>query len=140
VTRAGVGCAHGPRLLDAPSRGGAGGAGSDPTDDETYLRGAQVTDADGIVEFKTIYPGYYPGRTVHIHAKVHLDRSTLLTTQFLFDDSVSDRVFSAAPYAAADQRRIRNDGDGIYDRSLELTLSDEGDGMLGLITLDVQRT
>ena len=123
--------------FEAASRGVPG---SGPTDDETYLRGAQVTDADGIVEFKTIYPGYYPGRTVHIHAKVHLDRSTLLTTQFFFDDRVSDRVFSAAPYAAADQRRIRNDGDGIYDRSLELTLSDEGDGMLGLITLDVQRT
>ena len=123
--------------FEAASRGVPG---SGPTDDETYLRGAQVTDADGIVEFKTIYPGFYPGRTVHIHAKVHLDRSTLLTTQFFFDDRVSDRVFSAAPYAAADQRRIRNDGDGIYDRSLELTLSDEGDGMLGLITLDVQRT
>ena len=42
----------------------------------TYLRGAQVTNRDGVVEFRTIYPGWYRGRTVHIHAKVHLDSRT----------------------------------------------------------------
>jgi protocatechuate 3,4-dioxygenase beta subunit len=51
-----------------------------PTDDETYLRGTQVTNAERVVEFVTIYPGWYSGRTVHIHCKVHLDTTTLLTT------------------------------------------------------------
>jgi len=46
---------------------GAGSGGSEPTDDETDLRGAQVTNAEGIVAFVTIYPGWYRGRTVHIH-------------------------------------------------------------------------
>ncbi len=104
---------------------------------ETYLRGAQVTNADGIVEFTTVYPGWYPGRTVHIHAKVHLDRQTVLTTQVYFDDTVSARVFVDDPYPGESNRDGFNATDGLYDRNLELTLSEEGDGHHGLITLDV---
>ena len=59
-----------------------------------------MTNRDGIVEFTTIYPGWYPGRTVHIHAKVHLDKRTVLTTQFYFDDGFTDRVFSLSPTRA----------------------------------------
>jgi protocatechuate 3,4-dioxygenase beta subunit len=113
----------------------AGGGYSEPG--ETYLRGAQVTNNDGIVEFTTLYPGWYPGRTVHIHAKVHVDRQTVLTTQFYFDDEFSTRVFEADAYASAAGRDSLNDSDGIYDSELELTLSEESDGYLGLITLDV---
>jgi protocatechuate 3,4-dioxygenase beta subunit len=104
---------------------------------ETYLRGAQVTNADGIVEFTTVYPGWYPGRTVHIHAKVHLDRQTVLTTQFYFDDTVSAHVFVDDPYPGESNRDGFNQSDGLYDRNLELTLSEEDDGYRGLITLDV---
>jgi protocatechuate 3,4-dioxygenase beta subunit len=88
---------------------------------ETFLRGAQVTDRDGVAEFTTIYPGSYPGRTRHIHAKVHLDRQTVLTTQFYFPDDAG------------------NDADGLYEQDLELTLSRDGDGRRGRITLDVAR-
>jgi protocatechuate 3,4-dioxygenase beta subunit len=117
----------------------AGGSysGFEGEDGETYLRGAQVTNRDGIVEFTTIYPGWYPGRTVHIHAKVHVDRQTVLTTQFYFDDEFSRKVFEGDAYASAAGRDALNASDGIYDRNLELTLSDEDDGHLGLITLDV---
>lgn len=115
----------------APSAGADAGPG-------TFLRGAQVTDRDGIAEITTIYPGYYPGRTPHIHAKVHLDSATVLTTQFYFDDSVSDAVFgSGDPYLPADQRQARNDSDGIFDERLILTLSEEEDGYLGTISFDV---
>jgi protocatechuate 3,4-dioxygenase beta subunit len=106
---------------------------------ETYLRGAQVTNNDGIVEFTTVYPGWYPGRTVHIHAKVHLDKQTVLTTQFYFDDDFTDRVFSLEPYASDTGRDAYNDTDGLYEKDLELTLSRERDAYLGLITLDVER-
>ena len=105
---------------------------------ETYLRGAQVTNNDGIAEFTTVYPGWYPGRTVHIHAKVHLDKQTALTTQFYFDDAVTARVFVDDPYPSESGRDGFNASDGLYDQSLELTLSEEGDGYLGLITLDVR--
>lgn len=104
---------------------------------DPFLRGAQVTNKDGIAEFTTIYPGWYQGRTVHIHAKVHLDSSTVLTTQLFFDDAVSDRVFAAAPYNSRGERDVRNDGDGIFDEALVLDLSREDDAYLGTISFDV---
>jgi protocatechuate 3,4-dioxygenase beta subunit len=113
--------------------------GGGRTDEETYLRGAQATDAEGIVEFHTVYPGFYPGRTVHIHAKVHLDRRTVLTTQLYFDDAFTDRIHARKPYSRAGRRDTFNDTDGIFDESLLLTLSEEDDGVLGLMTFDVRR-
>ena len=66
-----------------------------------------------------------------------MDRQTVLTTQFYFDDEFSAKVFEGDAYASAAGRDALNDSDGIYDRALELTLSDENDGYVGLITLDV---
>jgi protocatechuate 3,4-dioxygenase beta subunit len=120
----------------------AGGvySGFESADDERFLRGTQVTDREGIAEFRTIYPGWYQGRTVHIHAKVHLDRQTVLTTQIYFDDGVSDEVFAAAPYADHGERDQRNDSDGIFDERLLLpTLERDGDGYVGAISFDVER-
>jgi protocatechuate 3,4-dioxygenase beta subunit len=106
---------------------------------QTYLRGAQVTNADGIAQFTTIYPGWYPGRTVHIHAKVHLDSETVLTTQFYFADDVTARVFVDDPYPGESNRDGFNSSDGLYDPNLELTLSEERDGYSGRFTVDVER-
>jgi protocatechuate 3,4-dioxygenase beta subunit len=114
----------------------AGGAYSEEAD--PFLRGVQVTNRQGIAEFTTIYPGWYQGRTVHIHAKVHLDASTALTTQLFFDDAVSDRVFARAPYDARGERDQRNDSDGIFDPALVLDLSEDGDGYVGTISFDVK--
>jgi protocatechuate 3,4-dioxygenase beta subunit len=120
------------------SSGAPGSAGSGPTDDETYLRGAQVTNAGGIVEFKTIYPGWYRGRTVHIHAKVHLDKRTVLTTQLFFDEKVTETVSERRPYSEQSGRDTFNDTDGIFDQKLLLTLSERGAGYLGVMTFDVE--
>jgi protocatechuate 3,4-dioxygenase beta subunit len=114
---------------------GQGGGGR--TDDETYLRGAQVTNADGIVEFLTIYPGWYRGRTVHIHAKVHPDGASVLTTQLYFDDGVTAQIYEESPYDEHAGRDTFNDSDGIFDAATLLTLSAEDDGYLGLITIGV---
>ena len=81
--------------------------------DQTFLRGMQPTDDAGMVEFRTIYPGWYPGRTVHIHLMVH-DGERVLTTQLYFPDAISDEVFSRAPYAARLGRDTRNDRDEIF--------------------------
>ena len=67
----------GPGGADGPGFGGPGGPGGMPpkphtTDDLVFLRGVQISDAQGIVEFKTIFPGHYPGRVNHIHMKVHV--------------------------------------------------------------------
>ncbi len=113
---------------------GAGG-GVSPSDTETYLRGAQVTNAEGLVEFTTIYPGWYPGRTPHVHFKVHVDNASSLTSQLYFDDALSDAVYEDPPYEPG--RDASNDDDGIFDPSLVMTLSADGDGYRGLMTVGV---
>ncbi|TDD69157.1 protocatechuate dioxygenase [Jiangella aurantiaca] len=110
---------------------------SEPTDDGTYLRGAQVADADGIVRFTTIYPGWYRGRTVHIHVRVHVDQETVLTTQLFFDDELSDQVYGQAPYSDHTGRDTYNDGDSIYADAGLLTVIADGDGWLGYTNLGV---
>ncbi|MDP8974803.1 MAG: protocatechuate dioxygenase [Actinomycetota bacterium] len=119
--------------------GGPPGRGSAGADQTRYLRGAQVTNADGIAVLSTIYPGWYQGRTVHIHAKVQLTNSKALTTQLYFDDKVSDVVYAKLPYSDRQGRRTLNGDDDIYRRETTLTVSEEGDGYLGLITLGVSR-
>lgn len=67
-----------------------------------FLRGYQVTNRHGEVRFRTIYPGWYSGRTVHIHVKVRLfvgsQETYEFTTQFFFNDAITDEVFELAPY------------------------------------------
>jgi protocatechuate 3,4-dioxygenase beta subunit len=83
-----------------------------------FLRGYQVTDARGEVRFSTIYPGWYPGAAVHIHFKIRTDPNTLplgeLTSQFFFDDALTDRVHARAPYARHGQSRMRNAADPLF--------------------------
>ena len=84
-----------------------------------FLRGYQVSDANGRVRFTTIYPGAYPGRAVHIHFKVRTRRpggDAEFTSQLYFDDALTDRVHSRNPYAGAVPRRTRNERDGLYRR------------------------
>jgi len=108
------------------------------TDDGTYLRGAQTTDADGIVRFTTIFPGWYTGRTVHIHLKVHIDKKTVLTTQLFFDDALNDEIFSTvSPYTDHTGRDTRNDTDGIFDEAGLMVTSRQSDRMLAAINLGV---
>lgn len=117
----------------------AGGvySGFDAGEGETYLRGAQVTNADGVVRFVTVYPGWYPGRTVHIHAMVLIDNETELTTQLYFDDAASAKVHAAGPYRAHAGRAPFNDDDGIFLEETLLTLRERDDGWLGLMTIDL---
>jgi protocatechuate 3,4-dioxygenase beta subunit len=107
-------------------------------DDQTFLRGAQVANGEGIVQFKTIYPGWYRGRTVHIHAKVHLDRTSLLTTQLYFDDEFTEQIHANTPYSQDAGRDTFNSDDSIFDESLLLTLTGDSDGATGVMTFDVE--
>lgn len=83
-----------------------------------YLRGYQVADANGMVQFTTIYPGWYAGRAVHIHAMVRTSASqstsAAFTTQFFFDDTFTDQVYTASPYNTRGARTTRNSQDDIY--------------------------
>jgi protocatechuate 3,4-dioxygenase beta subunit len=105
-----------------------------------FLRGAQKTDASGVATFTTIYPGWYQGRAVHIHVKVHVGGNVVHTGQFFFNDALTDAVYAKAPYNARGARRTRNAQDSIYvnggSRSL-LAVSKSGSGYVGRITMGV---
>jgi protocatechuate 3,4-dioxygenase beta subunit len=83
-----------------------------------WLRGYQVSDENGEVTFTTIYPGWYTGRTIHIHMRIRLalDSSTTVnfTSQIFFDESVNSAVVATAAYQKSGTR-ILNANDGIYD-------------------------
>ena len=93
------------------------GQGDDPahpvsTEGETFLRGTQVAGRDGIVRFRTIYPGWYPGRTTHIHFIVFTDARTRLTGQIFFPDALSSRIYeTVAPYSERRAARDTLNGD-----------------------------
>jgi protocatechuate 3,4-dioxygenase beta subunit len=92
---------------------GFGGA-----DGETFLRGTQVTGGDGVARFDTIWPGWYRGRTTHIHYKVLLADRTALTSQVFFPDEASDAVHgSAEPYARRGPQDTPNAADRIARRA-----------------------
>jgi len=90
------------------------------TREKKFLRGYQVTDASGVVEFQTIYPGWYPGRTPHIHFKIRLSagsqRAFEFTSQLYFEEATNDRVYALAPYSGKGERTTRNNRDGIFQR------------------------
>lgn len=107
--------------------------------DQTFLRGRQRTDGAGMVEFRTIYPGWYPGRTVHIHVKVHLD-GRVLTSQLYFPDEVTDQVLVRPPYAARPGRDTTNDTDEIFGTGGDPAVLDvvpAGDGYRAALCLEL---
>ena len=99
-----------------------------------FLRGYQVTDAEGRVRFATIYPGAYPGRAVHIHFKIRANARNAprdFTSQLYFDDTLTDRVHAREPYAGPGAQRTRNARDGLYRQggpALQLALIETAEG------------
>jgi protocatechuate 3,4-dioxygenase beta subunit len=113
-----------------------------------FLRGYQVTDANGVAAFTTIYPGWYSGRAVHIHFKLRLyagsSKTYEFTSQFFFDDTLTDSVYTQSPYSSRGSRDIRNPSDGIYNSlstadkaGLTLQASKTAEGYAGVINLGV---
>jgi protocatechuate 3,4-dioxygenase beta subunit len=110
---------------------------------QTFLRGIQKSDASGVVTFQTVYPGWYTGRTVHIHVRVFLGGNILHTGQLYFPDALTDTVYRRSPYNRRSARDMRNAADSIYrnggSRST-LRLTKRGSGYVGRIAMGVQRT
>jgi protocatechuate 3,4-dioxygenase beta subunit len=80
----------------------------------TFMRGVQRTNAKGLAQFRSVYPGWYQGRTVHIHVKVHLGGNVVHTGQLYFPDAVTDAVYRKQPYSSRPNRDVRNAADAIF--------------------------
>ncbi|HKC96152.1 MAG TPA: hypothetical protein VKB81_19235, partial [Nitrospira sp.] len=96
-------------------------------------------------KFLTIYPGWYQGRTVHIHVKIRTapqgKRSYEFTSQIYFDDALSDRVYADAPYATKGKRTARNQDDRIFRRGgdqLMLAPTQTPDGLAATFAIGLQ--
>ena len=74
------------------------GSGKDEGEGSTFCRGMQESDENGIVEFQTIYPGWYEGRAVHIHSAVWLDGQRTHTGQLYFDEAYTESVYATGEY------------------------------------------
>ena len=119
------------------------GTSAQGTEDERFMRGVQRTDAKGLAIFKTIYPGWYQGRTVHIHTMVHIGGNVVHTGQLYFPDAVTDVVYRRSPYSRRPDRTTRNAADSIYrngGRRSTLKLVRNGPVYVGSITMGVQRS
>ena len=110
----------------------------------TFMRGIQRTNAKGLALFRTVYPGWYQGRTVHIHVKLHLGGNVVHTGQLYFPDATTDAVYKQAPYSSRPNRDVRNADDAIYrngGRKSLLSVRKNGAGVyVATITMGVHRT
>jgi protocatechuate 3,4-dioxygenase beta subunit len=106
----------------------------------TFMRGIQPTGANGVATFQTVYPGWYRGRTVHIHVKVHLGGNVVHTGQLFFNDSLTDAVYGRSPYNRRPNRTTRNANDSIYvnggSKSI-LSVRKNDTGYVGAVTMGV---
>ena len=109
----------------------------------TFMRGIQRTNANGVATFKTVYPGWYQGRTAHIHVKVHVRGNVVHTGQLYFPDRVTDAAYGKAPYTNRPNRDVRNADDVVFrnggKRSL-LDLRRNAAGYVGSIRMGVRRS
>jgi protocatechuate 3,4-dioxygenase beta subunit len=112
---------------------------------KNFLRGYQITDTNGDTQFTTIYPGWYPGRTVHIHFKVRANAKSQkpqeVTSQLYFDDGLTDRIHAQPPYSSKGQRSVKNQQDGLFrngGRQLTLSLVEKRQGYEAVFDIGLQ--
>ena len=111
-----------------------------------YFRGKQTTDADGKVAFDSCFPGWYHGRTVHVHLTISVGGERFVTTQVCFDDALVDEIVTTHPdYFGRGPRDARNTTDGVFDPKAFgdylLTTARMNDGaMLASKTVELRRS
>ena len=118
----------------------------EPTDPSTFLRGTQITDRRGAAEFRTIYPSWYFGRAVHIHAMLHAGGKLVHTGQLYFPEDITARIMERSPYSdrPPQAQRTTNDQDFLYEqeggRLSTLRIEPEGNGYSASMALGVDPT
>lgn len=126
--------------LDWPSKPGV----AEKSDNETFLRGRQISDETGKVQFKTIYPGWYSPRTQHIHARIFLDEKVAATIQLYFPDRLNKMVSLMKPYNQRTPSPYTNQNDAVIGLSEGadgswLHMTEQGDGFRGTLTVGILR-
>ena len=108
---------------------------------QTFLRGLQTTDNNGVVTFRTIYPGWYQGRATHIHVQVFVNGAAVKTTQIAFPEDVSAAVYRTAAYASHGQNSTTNSRDNVFadgsDHELAALSGDTTAGYTAALTVGV---
>ena len=131
-----------------PPGGSPRGGHREPTGPKRFLRGSQIANDQGEVEYLTIYPGWYNPRAVHVHVKVHFGGTELLTTQLYFPDDLTDSVHQTEAYASRYPTPFPNAKDrvkywttggdepiGVYP-----TMTTDGETQVGTLTIGVKRS
>ncbi len=124
-----------------------GGGHREPTGSQRFLRGSQSANAEGESEFLTIYPGWYNPRAVHVHLKVHLGGTELLTTQLYFPDDLTDAIHRTEAYSSRYPTPIPNSKDrvkywglgGNEPTGVFPTMTIQGKTQVGTLTIGVRR-
>ncbi len=108
---------------------------------KSFLRGIQMTDANGQVTFKTIYPGWYPGRTTHIHLDIFLGTVWNVASQIAFPENISSAVYSTSLYSSRGQKDTPNSSDNAFGAKLSSLLlnvtGDSTNGYTGTLTVPI---
>lgn len=138
-----------------PPPPGSGFGHQEPINEETFLRGVQLTDRRGRAEFRAIYPGWYKGRALHIHVKVHVGGTVNVsqyqggrvsyTGQVFFPEATNIEVAKLAPYRSNPVARVTNGTDPVYNRfdgaSTEITFKPSRGplrrGLSGVVTVGI---
>jgi protocatechuate 3,4-dioxygenase beta subunit len=119
-----------------------------------FLRGYQVTNTNGVARFNTVYPGWYDGRTTHIHFKIRLfdsggNTTYEFTSQLFFNQKISTNVYANSPYTKQGTSAVRNGTDTVFNETdsdgdkvgpqLLLTLTPNATGYFAsfVVTLDM---
>lgn len=113
----------------------------EPNNEKKFMRGAQVSNAEGEVEFLTIYPGWYPGRAPHIHIKVYVNDSEVFTSQMYFKDEETDKIHQQEAYNSKEGDRLKNEEDGIFSSTEAnpiVKITEVENGVVGTCTFGVQ--
>jgi protocatechuate 3,4-dioxygenase beta subunit len=118
------------------------GFAQEGTDGLTFMRGIQKTNTKGLATFTTVYPGWYSGRTVHIHVQVSLGGNVVHTGQLFFPEALTDAVYRRTPYNRRPNRDMRNATDSIFRNGgakSMLRLAKRGNGYVGRVTMGISR-
>jgi protocatechuate 3,4-dioxygenase beta subunit len=129
---------------DGVYSGYAGQATGANTSGMTFLRGIQLTNAQGLARFTAIYPGWYPRRVTHLHVKIHLSSKAIVTTNLFYPDAVNAEVYSLPQYKAhgPNPATVAQDvelkGDTARFKTLMMNVTRDGSGRyLGTYTFGI---